>query len=243
MKQFIIQFLFVISVLVLWSCSSEEVPGRLEIDGEPATLYTGVYGYMLPGTSVPETTYSEEWTLLHDAVPVEVIAGKERTSDKREVIDANLTFNLVFSSKSAELEIDSVGHEIVVTTTTFTETYRYTPGLYNTPSRQHTGYTIHYGVGEDKIEVQYLDEGGDPMGETKILCALSDFKREDTRTVSTTVAELPFNSKYRGKFVVQCRDVTVLVNDDFTFEFNTASGQLNELKPEQKELLQLAISN
>lgn len=246
MNKLFISFLFFLQVIILASCSSDEPnDNRFVVDGELATLYTGSYMETFPTSSIPggEFHNSEVLTLLHDAVPFEIIAGKENTKVYDQVTNAELTFNLLFASKTAELEIDSIGDRNVTTIISFTKTYQYTPGTYTIASQQHQGYSIEYIVSNDKIQASYKDSQGNSYGTTGTLYTLADYKREDTEQVSETTAQLPFKSKYKGKFKVVCTDIATMSNDDFTFEFNPISGKLKEIKPEIRDLLDLEVSD
>lgn len=244
MKKLIITFLSFLQVVLFASCSSDEPnDNRFVVDGELATLYTGSYMEIFPTTSFPggEFYSSEVHTLLHDAVPYETIAGKENTKVYEQVTKATLTFNLLFTSKSADLEIDSIGERNMTTIVSFTKTYQYTPGTYTITSQQHQGYSIQYIVSSDRIQVTYIDSQGNPYG-SETLYTLVDYKRENTEQVSETTSQLPFKTKYKGKFRVVCTDIATMSNDDFTFEFNPVNGKLKETKPEIRDLLELEIS-
>lgn len=231
---------------MLASCSSDEPnDNRFVVDGELATLYTGSYMIAFPPSSIPGGEYynSEALTLLHDAVTFETISGKENTKVHDQVTYANLTLNLLFASKSAELEIDSIGERNVTTIVSFTKTYQYTPGTYTIASQQHQGYSIEYIVDSNKIQATYKDSQGNSYGPTETLYTLTDYKRENTEQVKETTAQLPFKSKYKGKFKVVCTDIATMSNDEFTFEFNPINGKLKEIKPEIRDLLELEISD
>lgn len=246
MYKFLVPFFLFLQIFLLASCSSDEPnDNRFVVDGELATLYTGSYMEAFPPTSMPggESLNSEVHTLLHDAVSFETIAGKENTAVYDQVIKSTLTFNLLFASKTAELEIDSIGERNVTTIVSFTETFRYTPGKYTIASRQRQGYSIEYIVSSDKIQVTYVDSQGNPCSSTETLYALDDYKRVNTEQISKTTSQLPFKSKYKGKFKVTCTDIATMANDDFIFEFNPVNGKLKEIKPEIRDLLELEISD
>lgn len=246
MTKLLIPFLLFLQVFMLASCSSDEpTDNRFVVDGELAKLYTGSYIEAFPTSSLPggEYHYTEAHTLLNEAVPFEYIAGKESTTVYDQVTKATLTFNLLFASKSAELEIDSIGERNIITIVSFTKTYQYTPGKYTIASRQHRGYAIEYNVSSDKIQVNYVDSQGNAYGTKEILYSLNNYKREDTEQISATSAQVPFKSKYKGKFKVTCDEIATMSNDDFSFEFNPINGKLKELKPELRDLLELEISD
>lgn len=230
-------------IIVLASCSQQEPnDDHFVLDGEIATLYTGSFFEAYPTSPIELDPLPEPLTLLHDVVSFEIVDGKEETRISDHIDWVKLTFNLFFTKKAAEMEIDSIGELTRTTVVAFTRTYKYTPGVYRASSQHQQDLTLVYQVSENRIDFAYVDANNLSVLPMSKLYTLDNYTRKAMQQTSET-AQIPFATKYKGRFNVKFTDVATMENEGFIFEFNPLSGWLKEVEPINRDLLKLEVSD
>lgn len=222
------------------ACSNESHDSPLVIDGETATLYIGEYMEITPADNIIEEQVpsDERITLLSDAVPTQKMNHIQ--SETQEIKDNHfsIAINLLFASRTALLDIDSLCYKHEVYNTYNVTEYEYTPGVYTINSRINSNYSIKYNVTSESIHATYIyNETNKTVSSPMLIYELTDGARQAKEVVETRNSESKaYTAKYSGKLKVTCTDIAIMQNDDFTFAFDPATGKLQELQPENKEI-------